>query len=154
MKKKIIVGCDNTAVDLKNILLRLIEHEGFDYQDIGVNSAEDQTVYPKIAGRVAKAIIDSGYKSEGLLICGTGIGMAMTANKFPGIYAAVCHDCFSAERARLSNNANIICLGARVIGAELAKKIMKEWLEREYQLGTTSQPKVEALREIDMAHRN
>ena len=73
-------------------------------------------------------IIASDYGKEGILICGTGIGMAITANKFPGIYAAVCHDNYSAERARLSNNSNVLCMGARIIGPELAKKVLREWL--------------------------
>lgn len=79
--------------------------------------------------------------------------MAMTANKFPGIFAAVCHDSFSAERSRLSNNGNVICMGARVIGPELAKKILREWLTLEYIPGGSSQSKVDCMRSIDGASR-
>jgi ribose 5-phosphate isomerase B len=74
--------------------------------------------------------------------------MAITANKFPGIYAAVCHDNYSAERARLSNNTNVICMGARIIGPELAKKVMKEWLSLEFQ-GGSSQSKVDTIKDIE-----
>ncbi|MFA6507586.1 MAG: RpiB/LacA/LacB family sugar-phosphate isomerase [Treponemataceae bacterium] len=153
MKKTIVIGCDNAAVDFKNNLQALISEEGYSYEDVGVMTSEDQTVYPKIARLVAQTIIDSNYTKEGVIICGTGIGMAMTANKFPGIFAAVCHDGFSAERARLSNNANVLCMGSRVIGIELAKKILKEWLALRYVSGTSSQPKVDAMREIDALHR-
>jgi len=87
---------------------------------------------------VAQEIIDSDYSKQGILICGTGIGMAITANKFPGIYAAICHDGYSAERARLSNDANIITMGARVIGPELAKSIVTTWLSLEFKPGRSS----------------
>ena len=147
--KSIVIGNDNAAIDLKKTLIKILEDYQIPYVDMGVNSSDDDTYYPLIAQQVCKAIIDSGYKKEGILICGTGIGMAMTAGKFPGIFAAVCHDNFSVERARLSNNANVLCMGARVIGPELAKKILKEWLETEYKEGTSSQPKVEAMRKID-----
>ena len=98
-----------------------------------MNSPDDQTEYPVVAQRAMEKIIASNYSKEGILICGTGIGMAITANKFPGIYAAVCHDNYSAERARLSNNSNVLCMGARIIGPELAKKVLREWLSLEFQ---------------------
>ncbi len=84
-------------------------------------------------------------------MCGTGIGMAITANKFPGIYAAVCHDTLSAERARLSNNSNVFCMGARIIGPELAKKVLREWLGLEFK-GGRSLAKVEAINAIEKAN--
>ena len=91
--------------------------------------------YPVIAHRVADTIIASNYAKEGILVCGTGIVMAITANKFPGIYAAVCHDYYSAEHTRLSHNSNVFCMGARIIGPELAKKILREWLGLEFKGG-------------------
>ena len=81
-------------------------------------------------------------------ICGTGIGMAITANKFPGIYAAVCHDTFSAERARLSNNTNVFCMGARIVAPELARKLLREWLGMEFK-GGPSLAKVEEIHAIE-----
>jgi ribose 5-phosphate isomerase B len=147
-KKELVIGCDNAAVDLKNVLKAFLTAEEYTFTDVGVNSSNDETIYPLIAEKAAEAIIRSNYQKEGILICGTGIGMAITANKFPGIYAAVCHDSYSAERARLSNNANIICMGARVIGPELAKKILREWLSLEFQ-GGNSLPKVTKIKEIE-----
>jgi ribose 5-phosphate isomerase B len=153
MAKPIVIGCDNAAVELKNALIGVLGKLGIPYEDVGVSEKEDQTLYPEIAGRVCETIIASDYQKDGIILCGTGIGMAMTANKFPGIFAAVCHDSFSAERLRLSNNGNVICMGARVIGPELAKKVLCEWLALEYVPGGRSQPKVDCMRSIDGASR-
>jgi ribose 5-phosphate isomerase B len=149
--KPIVIGCDNAAVELKNIVLGVLKEEGRTFENVGVDSADDQTEYPVIAQRVADKIIASNYEKEGILICGTGIGMAITANKFPGIYAAVCHDNYSAERARLSNNSNVCCMGARIIGPELAKKILREWLSLEFK-GGRSLSKVEKISAIEKAN--
>jgi len=149
--KPIVIGCDNAAVELKNMVLGVLKEEGRTFENVGVDSAEDQTEYPVIAQRVAEKIIASNYEKEGILICGTGIGMAITANKFPGIYAAVCHDNYSAERARLSNNSNVCCMGARIIGPELAKKVLREWLSLEFK-GGRSLSKVEKIAAIEKAN--
>lgn len=149
MNKRIVIGCDNAAYGLKRILADFLTGYQCSIEDIGVDSSDDPTYYPLVAAKLCKEIVASGYEKEGILLCGTGIGMAITANKFPGIFAAVCHDAFSAERARLSNNANVLCMGARVIGPELAKKVLKEWLANEYIPGTSSEPKVQAMRDVD-----
>lgn len=141
MKKDIVIGCDNAAVDMKEILRDFMRDRGYHVEDMGCASAADQTVYPKIAQAVCQQIIDSGYTKEGVLVCGTGLGMAMCANKFKGIRAGVCHDSYSGERLKLSNNGNVICFGARVIAPELAKKILAEWLELEFVDGAST-PKV------------
>ena len=151
--KTIVIGCDNAAVGLKQELIKVMEQEGVAYEDVGVTDTSDQTYYPLVAERVCQAIIASGYQKDGILICGTGLGMAITANKFPGILAGVCHDSFSAERLRLSNDGNLLCMGARVIGPELAKKILREWLSLQYKPDGPSQPKVDAMRAIDEQHR-
>ena len=151
--KTIVIGCDNAAVGLKQELIKVMEQEGVAYEDVGVTDTSDQTYYPLVAERVCQAIMASGYQKEGILICGTGLGMAITANKFPGILAGVCHDSFSAERLRLSNDGNLLCMGARVIGPELAKKILREWLSLQYKPDGPSQPKVDAMRAIDEQHR-
>ena len=117
-------------------------------EDEGCMDASDPTVYPLVAKRVCENIIRSGYAKRGVLVCGTGIGMCITANKFPGIRAAVGHDCFSAERSILSNNGNVLCFGARVIGPELAKKILREWITLEFQDGSST-PKVQAILDIE-----
>ena len=144
----IVVGCDNAAVDLKNTLIACLKEQGVTGEDEGGMDASDPTVYPLVAKRVCENIIRSGYAKRGVLVCGTGIGMCITANKFPGIRAAVGHDCFSAERSILSNNGNVLCFGARVIGPELAKKILREWITLEFQDGSST-PKVQAILDIE-----
>ncbi len=147
-KKTIVIGCDNAAVSLKETIKNYVESLGHEVEDVGCFTTEDPTVYPLIAQKVCNALADSNFEKEGILICGTGIGMAMTANKCKGIRAAVCHDNFSAERAKLSNDANVLCMGERVIGAELAKKITKEWLALNFKDGPST-PKVNAIKDIE-----
>jgi ribose 5-phosphate isomerase B len=146
--KELVIGCDDAAIGLKEEIKTYLNDCGNPFLDVGVVTVDDGIAYPMIAEKVAEEIIKSGYKKEGILICGTGIGMAITANKFPGIYAAVCHDNYSAERARLSNNTNIICMGARIIGSELAKKVLKEWLQLEFLDGRSS-PKIQMIVDIE-----
>ncbi|MDF9826712.1 ribose 5-phosphate isomerase B [Ereboglobus sp. PH5-5] len=149
-KKSVVIGCDEAAWELKNTLKAHIKSLGYEVEDVG--SEEGVSVlYPDIALAVAEAI-RSGRHERGVLLCGTGIGMAMTANKVPGIRAAQAHDTFSAERARKSNNAQIVTLGARVIGPELAKMIVRAFLESEFE-GARSLPKVERMAEIERAMR-
>jgi ribose 5-phosphate isomerase B len=142
--RTIVIGCDNAAVSMKNALIAFLESKGVTVESLGCDSPDDPTNYPSVAKRVCEAIIASGYAKRGILVCGTGIGMCMSANKFPGIRAAVCHDNFSAERSILSNDANVLCLGARVIGHELAKKIVGEWITLEFKDG----PSTSKVREI------
>ena len=151
--QRIIIGCDNAGVAMKRAIIQFLEDEGVPYEDIGVNSEKDESMYPLIAEEVSMRIIQSGYQAEGILICGTGIGMAIAANKFPGIYAAVCHDIYSTERARLSNNTNVITIGARVIGIELAKRLVKEWLHLKFIPGSSS-PKVDRIKELEKRNYN
>ncbi len=148
MMKELVIGCDNAGLPLKNVIVRVLDESGVKYTDIGVADPLDTAMYPDIARKVAEAIIESGYQKEGMLFCGTGIGMAIAANKFRGIYAAVCHDIFSAERARLSNDTNVLAMGARVIGPELAKKIVREWLSLEFKESSSTE-KVNRIREFE-----
>ena len=150
--KKIIIGCDNAGLVLKPAIVSVIRELDLPFEDLGVMSADDGTYYPLVAQKVCLSILRSEEPAQGILLCGTGIGMAMTANKFPGIFAAVCHDIYSAERARLSNDANLLCMGARVIGPELAKMIAREWLSLTFQDGSST-PKVAAMHEIDRVNR-
>jgi ribose 5-phosphate isomerase B len=152
INNSIVIGCDSAATDLKKTIADFLRAQGYHIEDMGVNSPEDDTYYPLIARRVCERIIESGFEKQGILICGTGIGMSITANKFPGIYAAVCHENFSAERSKLSNNCNVLCMGARVIGPELAKKIVREWISLEFRDGHST-PKVEAMKDIDREFR-
>jgi ribose 5-phosphate isomerase B len=146
--KIIVIGSDDAGLELKDIIFELLKTRGFIVEDQGVTEKSDTTMYPLIAKRVCERIIQSGYTKQGILICGTGIGMALVSNKFPGIYAAVCHDPYSAERSKRSNNCNLMCMGARVIGVELAKKLTNEWLSYD-TVDEKSRPKVEAIVRID-----
>jgi len=131
--KKIAIGCDEAAYDLKHIIMEFLESLGYETEDYGVYN-KDASLYPDTAVKVASAV-SKGKHDRGILLCGTGIGMAISANKVPGIRAAVCHDCYSAERSRKSNNAQIMTMGSRVIGAELAKQLVEIWMKSEFQGG-------------------
>lgn len=146
---RIAVGCDQNAYDLKMIIINQLNKIGIDFTDFGCHQGEN-VLYPDVAHTVAKEIADGKY-DRGILLCGTGIGMAITANKVPGIRAATCHDVFSAERARKSNDAQIITMGAQIIGSELAKMLIDAWLASEFQ-GGRSKPKVDLINEIDAAY--
>jgi ribose 5-phosphate isomerase B len=151
MMHTIVIGCDNAAVPMKTMLIKFLESKGVAVENKGCDSADDPTNYPTVAKKVCEAIIESGYTKRGILVCGTGIGMAMSANKFKGIRAACCHDNFSAERSILSNNANVLTMGERVIGHELAKKIVGEWITLEFKEGPSS-PKVQEIIAIENAN--
>ncbi len=144
----IVIGCDNAAVSLKNELIAYLEKQGVTVENLGCDSTDDPTNYPTVAKRVCEAIIASNYEKRGVLVCGTGIGMCITANKFKGIRAAVGHDCFSAERSILSNDGNVLCFGERVIGKELAKKILGQWIGLTFKDGSST-PKVQEIRDIE-----
>lgn len=148
---KIVIGCDDAGFDLKQALMEFLKEKKVNFDDLGCYSKNETILYPEIAEKVALAVATGEY-DRGILICGTGIGMAITANKIPGIRAACCHDTYSAERSRKSNNAQILTLGARVIGVELAKVIVKVWLESEFT-GGKSTPKVDKINEIDAKYR-
>lgn len=142
----IAIGCDEAGYELKEQIKNYISKKGYEVEDFGVYNTEP-SLYPDIAVKVAKSVAD-GKHERGVLICGTGIGMAITANKVPGIRAAVCHDPYSAERSRKSNNAQIICLGARIVGGELAKLLIDTWLNSEFQGGGSSE-KVDKISEYE-----
>ena len=143
---KIAIGCDEAGCGLKHIIIDLLQKEGIELTD-EVCRDDEVVLYPNIAERVANIVAD-GEADRGILICGTGIGMAMAANKVKGIRAAVCHDPFSTERSRKSNDAQIMCMGARVIGPELAKMLVKLWLTCDFA-GGGSAPKVEAIKQME-----
>ena len=145
----LVIGADDAGHGLKAIIEAYLDEQGVTYDDVGVDSPDATALgidYPDVAERAAVAIRDGRY-DRGILICGTGIGMAIAANKVPGVRAAQAHDVYSAERARKSNNAQILTLGARVIGPELAKIVVHAWLESEFAGGSSSRKvdKIEAL---------
>lgn len=130
---RIALGCDEAAYNLKENIKKYLIDLGEEVEDFGVYNT-DPSLYPDVAVAVSKSIV-SGKNERGILLCGTGIGMAITANKVPGIRAAVCHDMYSTERSRKSNNAQVMTMGARVIGEELAKSLVSVWLKSEFQHG-------------------
>ena len=143
---KIAIGSDHLGLELKNLIKDFLREKEIDVEDFGTMSREPVD-YPDIAEKIAKVVARNDYQ-RGILICGTGIGMAIAANKVRGIRAAVCHDLYSAERSRKSNNAQIMAIGALIIGPELAKKLVEVWLNSEFQ-GGRSEGKVKKIMEIE-----
>ncbi len=127
------VGCDQGGFELKNHIIKHLEELGVEYHDYGVYS-EESVDYPDCAKPVCEAVI-SGKCERGILICGTGIGISIAANKYKGIRAALCSDVYSAKMAKEHNNAQIICLGGRVTGRELAFMIVDTWMNTEFAGG-------------------
>ena len=144
----IAIGCDPNAATLKRELSGYLVELGYTVVDYG----SDDPIYANVAFQVAEAVV-SGQQDRGILLCGTGIGMSIAANKVHGAYAALCSDMYSAERAQKSNHANIITMGAQVIGAELAKHIAKVWLEADFDPNSRSQPKIQRITEYDLEER-
>ncbi|MDR4945057.1 ribose 5-phosphate isomerase B [Neobacillus cucumis] len=128
---KVAIGSDNNGVVLKDTLKEFLQEKGFEIVDYGCHTC-DAVDYPDVAFEVAKDISE-GVVDRGILICGTGLGVAIAACKYPGIRAATTHDIYSAERARKSNNAQIITMGAQIIGPELAKKLAEAYLNSEFE---------------------
>src|SRR5215217_7835453 len=142
----IVIGADDAAFELKEILAQHMRDKGYEVKDYGVHS-KDPVDYPDVAVEVAESVA-RGEHERAILCCGTGVGMSITANKVPGVRAAQCHDVYSAERARKSNNAQVLTMGGRVIGPENAKTVLDAWLASEFE-GVSSAPKVEKMEEID-----
>ena len=163
---KISLGCDEAAYQLKETIKQHLQEAGHEVIDNGVGEGEVE-LYPDVAVRTCKKVTDGtcdrgilvpdvavrtckkvtdGTCDRGILVCGTGIGMAMTANKVPGIRAAVCHDPFSTERSILSNDANVMCMGARVIAPQLALYLLDIWMGLTFKNGPST-PKVERIME-------
>ena len=144
---RIAIDCDDAAVNLKKVLYNYLLELGIDITDLNYSASQENAMYPEIRFNLAKKIKEKEY-DRGILICGTGLGMAMIANKVEGVFAGTCHDVFSAERLRKSNGAQIITMGERVVGTELAKIIINAWLKSEFE-GGGSTPKVKQMRELE-----
>ncbi|KAK1923121.1 hypothetical protein DB88DRAFT_493849 [Papiliotrema laurentii] len=144
----IVMGCDNAGCEYKTALKADLEKDPRVKAviDVGVNKGQEDydTAYPHIGVAVGRTIAE-GKADRGLLICGTGMGVAMAANKVPGIRASTAHDSFSVERLIKSNNAQVLCLGQRVIGLEVARKLVSEWLGHEFDETSASAEKVKVL---------
>ena len=130
---KLVIGSDHGGIHLKEVLKQHLAERGIEVSDAGTYT-EESCDYPDIAVKVCREITN-GSAERGILVCGTGIGMSMAANKFKGIRAALCGDVFSATMSREHNNANVICLGERVLGPGLALSILDAWLDTEFAGG-------------------
>ena len=143
---KLAIGTDHVAVEMKNEVKAYLEQKGIEIVDVGTNSTE-RFNYPISGYRVAK-LVAAGEVDGGVLICGTGVGISLAANKVHGIRACVCSEPYSAKLSKQHNNTNIIAFGARVIGIETAKMIVDEWLGASYE-GGRHQVRVEMIAEIE-----
>jgi len=130
---KIILGSDHGGWELKEFLKQRLDEWGYHYTDAGTCGSESVD-YPDFAKEVCRTV-QKGEADRGILVCGTGIGMCIAANKFPGIRAALCHDEYTAKMSRQHNDANILVLGGRVLKPEVAGNILKMWLDTEFEQG-------------------
>lgn len=130
---KMAIACDHSALELKEEVKKLLAGRGIECEDFGTYTT-DSCHYPIYGARAARAVAD-GRCDLGIVICGTGIGISMAANKVKGIRCALCSDTYSAKMTRIHNNSNMLALGARVIGVELAKEIVNAWLDAEFEGG-------------------
>ncbi len=144
---RIVIDADDAGLQLKRDLVDHMGTLGIDIIDLNYLGKNPDAGYPEIGYHLALKIKDKEY-DRGILICGTGLGMAMIANKVETVYAGPCHNVYSAERLRKSNNAQILTMGARVVGVELAKTIVDAWLNSEFQ-GGSSRSKVETMRRLE-----
>lgn len=141
---RISVGCDPNATELKEIVIEVAEGLGHEVTDLG----STDPLYAKVAAEVALDVA-SGRADRGIVICGTGIGVSIAANKVPGAFCALVTDTYQAKRAQLSNNANVLALGAQVTGVEVAKEIVADYLNSQYVDNERSSAKVAALRDVE-----
>jgi ribose 5-phosphate isomerase B len=145
--KKIAIGCDPNAAELKKAIIKHLAELGYECEDYG----SDDPIYANVAITVAEAVA-AGKHDRGILMCGTGIGMSIAANKVPGAYAALCADSYSTERSIKSNNVNIMTMGEQVTGVELAKSLVTIWMNSEYTPGGRSEPKIQKICEYAKEH--
>ena len=127
----VAIGCDHAGFELKKEILSILHELNIEFIDYGTDS-QKSVDYPDFGEKVSQAV-SKGKTERGILICGTGIGMSMVANKFPGVRAALCNGIFTAKMSRLHNDANILVLGGRIIGKDLAKEIVKVWLDTPFE---------------------
>jgi len=146
--KKIAIGCDPNADALKQAIIKHLAELGYECKDYG----SDDPIYANVAINLAEAVA-AGKHDRGILMCGTGIGMSIAANKVPGAYAALCSDAYSTQRSIKSNNVNIMTLGEQVTGVELAKSLVSIWINSEYTPGGRSEPKIQRICDYAREHQ-
>jgi ribose 5-phosphate isomerase B len=142
----IAIGCDHAGVELKKEILSLLDDLHIDDIDYGTNSSESVD-YPDFGEKVSEAV-SSGKAEKGILICGTGIGMSIVANKFPGVRASLCNELFTAKMSRLHNDANILVIGGRIVGKDLAKEIVRTWVNTSFE-GERHSRRIEKISRIE-----
>ncbi len=142
----LVIGSDHGGFELKGHVIKYLESKGIEYTDVGTYS-EDSCDYPDIAKKACDMVV-SGEAQKGILICGTGIGISMAANKVKGIRAALCSDVYSAKMTRVHNDANVLCMGGRVLGRELAFMIVDAFLENEFE-GGRHQNRIEKIHALE-----
>lgn len=144
---KVVFGCDPNAQSMKESLMKYCTGLGFEVIDLG----SEDPIYANTAFKVCDFIL-SGKADRGVLICGTGLGMSIAANKVKGIYAALLTDVYSAGKAQTSNNTNVACFGAFTIGEKLAEELLTVWLNKDFDKNSPSQPKVQAIDDYQKSH--
>lgn len=149
---KVAIGGDSAGVGLARVLVDYLK-DRFEVFEVSSNEANPNEFYANLSDRVASGVISGAY-DRAILVCGTGIGVSISANKVPGIRAALCHDTYSAERAALSNNAQIITMGSRVIGPEVAKAIADAFLDNTFDENGRSAGNVAAINEVDSKYHH
>ena len=152
MRWRVAIGSDDAGVEYRRLLRADLESDPRvgEVVDVGVDE-DGHTAYPHIAVRAARLVAE-GTVDRALLICGTGLGMAISANKVGGIRAVTAHDSYSVERAVLSNNAQVLCFGQRVVGLELARRLAREWLGYRFDSSSPSAAKVDAITDYEVTH--
>ncbi len=146
---KIVLGCDHAGFLIKPVVLETIRKMGHEVLDVGTNTTEPVD-YPDIAERVGKAIVEKRAQ-RGILLCGSGVGACIAANKIPGVYAGVCHDVYSAHQGVEHDDMNVLCLGSRIIGPELARELTHAYLSARFSKEERHRRRVEKVRKIESA---
>lgn len=151
---RVVVGCDDAGLEYKERIKAdfLADERVVEVIDVGV-SADEHTAYPSV-GIALATLIAEGRADRGLLICGTGLGMAISANKVPGVRAVTAHDCYSVERSVLSNDAQVLCFGQRVVGLELARRLAREWLGYRFDTASASAAKVAVISDYEGSQKS
>ncbi len=146
---KVAIGSDHAGFHLKEELKKTLEDLGVSYEDVGTNSASSVD-YPDYAEKVARAVAE-GRVDRGILCCGTGLGMCISANKIHGVRAVTAHDVFSAEMSRRHNNANVLTMGERVVGPGIADQVLRVWINTEFEGGGRHEARVNKMMVLDEA---
>jgi ribose 5-phosphate isomerase B len=148
---KVAIGCDHAGVEMKNAILPVLEELSVEWKDFGTTS-EESVDYPDYGEKVSEGVSEGNYE-RGILICGTGIGMCIVANKFPGIRAALCNDSYSAKMSRLHNDANLLILPGRIIDKDTAKEIVRVWFTTPFD-GGRHQRRLDKIKAIEARLKN